>query len=56
MKQVTKIFERADAKKAYVLHSFKYRRAYSVHAKLVNNAFLIVFEQYEKAFEELAKV
>lgn len=32
------------------------RRSFSVHSKKVNNAFLIVFEQYEKAFEELAKV
>lgn len=32
------------------------RRSYSAHTKLVNNAFLIVFAQYEQAFEELAKV
>ena len=32
------------------------RRSYSAHAKLINNAFLIVFAQYERAFEELAKV
>ncbi|WP_155294690.1 hypothetical protein [Pseudomonas fluorescens] len=32
------------------------RRSYSTHSKLVNNAFFIVFDQYEKAFEELAKV
>ncbi|WP_414923250.1 hypothetical protein [Pseudomonas sp. IT-P294] len=32
------------------------RRSYSAHAKQVNNAFLIIFDQYERAFEELAKV
>lgn len=32
------------------------RRSYSAHAKQVNNAFLIIFAQYERAFEELAKV
>lgn len=32
------------------------RRSYSTHSKQVNNAFLIIFDQYERAFEELAKV
>lgn len=32
------------------------RRSYSTHSKLVNNAFLVVFAQYERAFEELSKV
>jgi hypothetical protein len=38
------------------LNTAKGRRSYSAHAKLVNNAFLVVFAQYERAFEELAKV
>ncbi|WP_158227059.1 hypothetical protein [Pseudomonas syringae] len=32
------------------------RRSFTIHSKKINNAFLIVFDQYEKAFEELAKV
>lgn len=32
------------------------RRSFSAQSKKVSNAFFIVFAQYERAFEELAKV
>jgi hypothetical protein len=56
MVKVTGTLKRGVGKNSRVLGVTSSRRSYSSHSKTVNNAFLIVFDQYEKAFEELAKV
>lgn len=56
MLQVTEKMKRVAVRDLRGVGMSPARRSYSTHSKLVNNAFFIVFDQYEKAFEELAKV
>jgi hypothetical protein len=56
MLQVTEKMKRVAVRDLRGVGISPSRRSYSTHSKLVNNAFFIVFDQYEKAFEELAKV
>ena len=56
MKQTIGLVEKIGSRAVNATRFVGARRNYSVHARQVNNAFLVVFAQYEKAFEELAKV
>jgi len=56
MKQAMSVIERIESRVTDGKRYFGIRRNYSIHARQVNNAFIIVFAQYEKAFFELSKV
>lgn len=56
MKQAMVVIDRIDSRAVAEKRFFGIRRSYSLHARQVNNAFIIVFAQYEKAFFELSKV